>query len=298
VRTFIAVVVAVVVVATVGHGLFAWIWPQTRRDRVVRAFAAGRGLVLDEPGRAMAERLLMARRRGHFVGATVGSAAILGASWGVHELGLFRHWAAAIAGIALAVPIPQVAGTLGATAALRRAVPDAGDTRVAHVSAPSLDDFLPTLMRWYSVVLLAVSGLAVGVSLLVPASGPLLPIGRRGLVAGWLASACAVAAAELAARVVLRAPRPASSPAALAVQDEITGDLVAVVIAGALGPALVLGHAVSGIVPAAAGLSAWLGVFPVVAEGRRRRRVGQRLWRTPAAAGSAPRPPGAPGRAP
>jgi hypothetical protein len=62
------------------------------------------------------------------------------------------------------------------------------------------------------------------------------------------------------------------------VRDEIAGDLVVVVVAGAMGPAIVCAYVAQAIVPVAGGLASLLVAFPLVLEHRRRRRVRERLW--------------------
>ena len=295
------VLVTTVGVISVVGGVHAWLWPQARRDRVVRDFALKRGMVLDTEAALLAERLLVATRRGRFVGAELGIVAVGGAWWASRTLALDVSLGLAfVAGFALYQAIPQVTATLGAALAMRHAAPETGDRRVAHLPVPSLGDFLPPLMRWSPVALLAVSGVAVGVAVItwpvpIPAG---YSIGRRGLAAAWVVGLVAVAAAELAARVVVRMPRPATSAAALAVQDEITGDLATVIIVGALGPGLLLGLVASAVAPAAAVIGGWVVIVPALAEHRRRRRVRDRLWGMTVAHGSTVAPAGAREQAP
>lgn len=285
-NTGIVVLVTTVGVVAVAAGVHAWLWPQARRDRVVRDFAAKRGLGLDTEAALMAERLLVATRRGRFVGAELGIVAVGVAWWASRTLAVsVSPGLAFVAGFALYQVIPQVTATLGAALAMRRAAPETGDRRVAHLPVPSLGDFLPPLTRWFPVALLAMSGVAAGVAVLTgptPIPAP-FSIGGRGLAAAWVAGLVAVAASELAARVVVRMPRPATSAAALAVQDEITGDLVTVIIIGALGPGLLLGLVASAVAPAAAVIGCWVVAVPALAERRRRRQVRDRLWAVPAA---------------
>ena len=301
VDTFVVVVGTILVVETIGFGLYACVWPETRRQRLVWDFAAKRGLMLDAEATSLAERLLVASQRGRFLGASLGMAAMFGTWSATRSLAVGVSPGGAVwASFALCYVIPQVTGTFGAAFAGRRAAPDARDHRVAHLPAPSLGDYLPPLMRWSSAALLAASGVAVGTAILTwPSMEPTVPsIGRRSLAATWLACLVAVAATEVAARVVVRMPRPARSPAALAVQDEITGNLLVVVIHGVLGPGLVLGLLASAIGPAALMVGCWAVAVPALAEHRRRRRVRQQLWRVTPATGPTVSPHVAPEAAP
>lgn len=273
-------VVTIVGLSAVAGGMYAWIWPRSRRERVVHDFAAKRQLVLHGDAAGLAERLLVATRRGRFLGGQLGVVTVFGAWWATRTHAVGLSWGGVfVASSAAGFLLPQVTGTLGAALAARRAHPEDGAHRVAHVPAPSLDDYLPPLMRWYPAALLAVSGVAVAAVIVTwPHLAP-MSVGRRGLAGAWLASLAAIAATELAARAVVRMPRRAASPAALAVHDEITSDLVVVVIAGALGPGLLLGLVATAVAPAGFVAGCWLSLVPALAETRRRHRVRDRLWR-------------------
>lgn len=283
---FVSAVGGILMVELIAFGLHACLWPQTRRTRLVHSFAADRRLVLDPHAARLAERLLIAVRRGQFLGTTLGIAGV-GATWWATRSSAtgVSVGAGLIVGMALLPMIPQVAGTAGAVLASRNAAPSVGDRRVAHLRARSLEDLLPPLMRWYPVALLAASGVAVAGAILAGrASAPgAFAIGRRGMVAGWVACLVAVVVTELASRLVIAVPRTAASPAALAVQDEIASDLAVVVVHGALGSGLLLGVLASGIAPAAVVAGCWAGIVPAFVEHRRKRRVRERLWEVPAA---------------
>ena len=86
--------VAINAVITVVHGGFAWIWPRSRRDRVVRDFAASRSLVLDADAAALAERLLVAGRkgRGSASRSTSPPTPSVGAGWRSAGQSAWRRW--------------------------------------------------------------------------------------------------------------------------------------------------------------------------------------------------------------
>ena len=113
------------------------------------------------------------------------------------------------------------------------------------------------------------------------------PLGRRGLAIGWAVGVATVAATELAARILVRAPHAASTPAVLAVRDELMSDLVTVVLMGAVGPSLLCIFVAGRILPEAGLATAALVLLPLLLmETQRRRRVRERLW----AAGHRPGP--------
>ncbi|MFP3899593.1 MAG: hypothetical protein ACLFXM_01980 [Acidimicrobiia bacterium] len=173
-----------------------------------------------------------------------------------------------------------LAGALGTTLAIgrgARATP--GEPRVAHLRPPILDDYLPPMMRWWSAVVFALATGALGVYLAVGAQSPFAA--RRDIVVGWVVSAIGVVLTEGAGRLLVRSPQPAASPAALAVRDEIKGDLVSsTVVAGVPGPSLICGAVAGAVLPIGGWLAMALAVIPAVLERRRRRRVRERLWDT------------------
>jgi hypothetical protein len=262
-----------IVIGTAVSGL---VWPPRRRSRLVGDFVTGRALVLDPGSAALAERLLVAGRRGRFVGALLGATLGLVAFTTLADDSSSRN--ALFLGALVAVYVStQLAGVVGTVLAVRRAAPEEpGGERLAHLPSPSVADFLPPVMRWWSAAVLGASTLAIGLHLAAGADGP--GPGPRTLIIGWVVGAAGVVATEVAARLVARAPRPATSLADLAVRDEIAGDLVVVVVAGAMGPAIVCAYVAEAMVPVAGGLGALLVVVPAALEHRRRRRVRERLW--------------------
>jgi hypothetical protein len=277
--------------ATIVYAAQAFHWPPARRERIALDFAAPRHLVLDPVAGPLAERLLIAGRRGRFVAWMALASLGLGVFALVPSTRLLGLSVMAIA----AFVVPHSGAALGAALALRRAaVPasgsDAGD-RFAHLPAPSLTDYLPPLTRWWSVVVLGLATVGVGACLALGATPA--PGGRPVLLVGWAAAAVAVAVTELVVRVLVRTARTATTPAALAVSDEVTGDLAAVVLGMAMGPALLLVYVTDALVPSfpyLAPLVLLLAGAPYVEDKQRRRRVRERLWAAeppPSAAGAA-----------
>jgi hypothetical protein len=287
VNWFIGVVVAIVAGILAVQAVLAWRWPPDRRRILVGSFAGQRSLVLDAEAAALAERLLIAGRKGRFVGAGASVVVILGI-WLV--VGPRSGLVASTAFLVVHNAGGQVAAAVVSAVAMRRATRrDAGDgPRYAHLPPTSLDDVLPPLMRWWSVGLLGLAAVGVGACLALGVDVSL--VGRRDLVLGLAASAATVGAAEIAARFLARAPLSARSPAALAVCDEIRSDLASVVLAGMVGPLLLCGYLVTIVIPGA-GTAVFLLVLPIAAiEKQRRRRVRERLWAVPPL-GAGGRPP-------
>lgn len=252
----------------------ALVWTPTRRTHVVREFAATRSLVLDTDAAALAERLIIAGRRGRFAGALIAVAVSVGVFSVLDAPDRDLVFVGMLVG---GYVVAQLAASLGTALAMHRAAPaDRGQVRLAHLPTPSIDDFLPPVMRWWSVAALAVSTLALGAH--IGFGGLSYGLGSRSYAVGWAVGATGVAATELAGRLLVRAPQPAGSPTELAVRDEITSDQLAVVVAGAFGPTLICVHVVSAVVPVVGGLSGVLICLPAVMENQRRRRVRERLW--------------------
>lgn len=251
-----------------------------RRRRLGRDYAAARSIGLDPDASALAGRLVLAFRRGRYLGAVavlvagylvvIRPADLVNPGFGYMATLIAIHVGSSLVGTAAAAVAVRRAG---------RALP--GDVRVAHLRAPRLGDFLPPLLRWGPAATLGASTVAV-VAFLVTAPHP-APPSRAALVAAWAVSLAGVLAAEALAQVVIRAPRVATSQASLAVRDEITGDLAAVVTAGAFGPSLVCALVAAIAVPGAAGIGALLVVIPALLETRRRQHVRDRLWTAPSA---------------
>lgn len=271
---------------TIALAVQAFHWPPDRRHRIALDVAASRHLVLDPVAGPLAERLLIAGRRGRFVGM------IVVVALGVPVFALAPS-SRPLTFIALAIATQVVVNggaALGATLALRR-VATAGphaEERFAHLPTPTVTDYLPPLMRWWSVAVLGLATVGVAVCLTLGATLP--GRGRAPLVVGWAVAAAAVATTEFVVRVLVRTPRTASTPAALAVSDEVTGDLAAVVVGAAMGPALLLVYAAEALVPSfapIAPLSLALAGVPYILDSRRRRRVRERLWATDPAPGAA-----------
>ncbi len=270
-------IVALGVIVAVGLPLVGFV-SAARRERVGRDYAASRSIVLDPDAHALAGRLVLAVRRGRYIGAVVVLAA--GYLLVIRPADLmhpgFGH---------IATPVGMYVGsflagaTAGTVAVWRagRALP--GDVRVAHLRAPRLGDFLPPLLRWWPAVTLGSTTVAVA-AFLVTAPHP-APPSRAALVAGWAVSLAGVIAAEALAQIVIRAPRVATSHAALALRDEITGDLAAVVAAGAFGPTMVIASVAAAVNPAAEIAVVVLIALPAVLETRRRQHVRNGLWRAP-----------------
>ncbi|HEX6236555.1 MAG TPA: hypothetical protein VFZ68_05140 [Acidimicrobiales bacterium] len=269
---------ALAVPIVAGTTIYAWWWPPVRRQKLVRDLAASRSLVLDADAAALAERLLIAGHRGRHAGATIGG--LSGVS--VYSLWIDMRDAAGSPGMPLALftaifVAAALAGAVGTALAIRRAArATPGEPRLAHLRPPSLDDYLPPVMRWWSAVMFALATVALGVYVAVGAQSPFA--GRRELAVGWVISGMGVLLTEGAGRLLTRSPQPAASPAALAVRDEIKGEQMTVVVAGAYGPSLICAAVAGGAVPAASGVGFILFVLPWVTERQRRRRVRERLW--------------------
>jgi hypothetical protein len=265
-----------IVAAFAASGAFLCVWPQGRRRRLAQTFAAQRSLVLDDESTALAERILVAGRRGRFVGVTV----VLAVAGG--GLLLPGELPAGISTVAFVI-IPvgaNIAGTLTSALAIRRATNPSDDgRRYAHLPTPTLDDLVPPLMRWWSALVLGLA--TVGVAILLTLGGDADPLGRRGLALAWAISVVAVAATEVTARIVIRTPQPAASPTALALWDEVAAELASVVVAGAIAPILLCVFAASRILPEAGVVTFPAVMLPLLwMEFRRRRWVRDRLWRT------------------
>jgi len=249
-----------------------------RRRRLGRDYAATRSIVLEPDAYAVAGRLVLAFRRGRYVGAV----AVLAAGYliVIRPADLMHPGFGYLATlIAMHVGSFLVGTAAGAVAIWRAGRALAGDVRVAHLRAPRLGDFLPPLLRWWPAAMLTCSTAAVA-AFLVTAPHP-APPGRAALMAGWAVSLAGVLGAEGLAQIVIRAPRVAMSHGALAVRDEITGDLAAVVSAGAFGPGIVCAYVAGIAVPGAAGIGTLLVVIPALLETRRRQHVRNRLWTAP-----------------
>jgi hypothetical protein len=273
-------VVAVLAVS----GAFMYVWPQGRRTRLARRFAADRSLVLDAESTALAERILVAGRRGRFVGVLVVTA--VAGAFLLAPGELLAGWSSVVFVILPNIGA-SIAGTLMSALAIRRAsTPSRGGRRYAHLPTPTLDDLVPPLMRWWSALVLAHA--TVVVAIVLAFDGDAEPFGRRGLALGWAISVAAVVATELTARVVIRTPQTAASPTALALWDEVAAELASVVVAGAIAPILLCVFAASRILPEAGVATVGVVMLPLVwMEFRRRRWVRERLWRTPPPAGVA-----------
>lgn len=273
---FIGVVVAIVAGILTVQAVLAWRWPPDRRRILVGSFAGSRSLVLDAEAAALAERLLIAGRKGRFLGAVAAVAGMLGA-WLV--VGSMSGLVASTAFIVASNAGSQVAATVASALAMGRAARhDAGEgARYAHLPPTSLDDLLPPLMRWWSAGMLGLA--AVGIATCLVAGVDVAPLGRRELVVGLVIGAAAVVGTEVAARFLASAPLPARSPASLAVCDEIRSDLASVVVAGMIGPMFLCIFVAGRILPEAGAAAGLLLVLPIaMMEGQRRRRVRERLW--------------------
>ena len=288
---FIRTIVAVAAGGLAVVGVQAWRWPPARRRILVGAFAGSRSLVLDAEAAALAERLLIVGRKGRFVGVAAAVVAITGA---VLVLGETRSFAAPLAWIAVSNAGSQIAATLAAGVAMRRAG-CAAPRRGPPLRAPP-----PGLARRRPAAghALVVGGPARAGSRrhrpCLAAGVAVEPLSRRELAVSLALSAATVAAAELAARFLARAPLPAGSPAALAVCDEIRSDLATVVLAGMVGPMLLCIFVAGRILPEAGAATVVLLALPIaVMEQRRRRRVRERLWPVAASALGAGAGPGA-----
>lgn len=249
-----------------------------RRRRMGRSYAASRSIVLDPDASVFAGRLVLAFRRGRYVGAV--AVLVAGYLVVIRPADLMHPGFGYMATLISMHVGSFLVGTAAGAVAIRRAgraLP--GDLRVAHLRAPRLADFLPQLLRWWSAAMLAGSTVAV-VGFLVTAPHP-APPSRAAVVAGWAVSLAGVLAAEGLAQIVIRAPRVAMSHSALAVRDEITGDLAAVVVAGAFGPSIVLSYVAAVAAPSVAGVGSLLVVLPALLETRRRQHVRNRLWTAP-----------------
>src|SRR5690606_35551174 len=89
-----------------------------------------------------------------------------------------------LAAIWVATALAGAAGTALAIRPAARATP--GEPRVAHLRPPSLDDYLPPVMRWWPAVVFALATGALSVYLAAGAGSPFA--GARELDVGWVIS--------------------------------------------------------------------------------------------------------------
>jgi len=211
-----------VLVVVVPLGL---VWTAERRANLVRLFSLRHGLAVPPAAQPMAERLLVAQRRGGAAAFLVGFTAVCPAlylGWPSNERDGLGSLSALF--VMLAVFSLQWLGGAVAVVLAERPAPDA--PRVARLSEARLADYLPPALRWWGPGMLVVAGLVTAAYVASPPrrDGWISP---GGALAGLGLAVVVEGSSQVVARGLLHAPQPAEDAAGLAVRDVVKGELLA-----------------------------------------------------------------------
>lgn len=267
-------------VVAAGYVVFSWFqlgWTSTRRERLARSWLARHHLEADAETLPVAERLLVAQRRGQHVGWSIGFAGVLVFIY-VWPLGGGDGGLGGLMTPLVILPMFWLQALVGGIAVALAARPAPDAVRLARAPQPGFDDYAEPWRRWLGpVVMIPVTLLAVAHMVSSP---PDSWTTSGGAAVGLGLTVFAVASSELSLRYILRAPLPATTLTELRVHDSLKGETLSIVTSGIL-PVFVLGILFTERFPGLVGL--WpLGVAFAIAlvplESRRQRRMAERLW--------------------
>lgn len=253
------------------------VWRRRRRDRLARSWLSRHSLELEPEVLPVAERLLVAQRRGQHLGWSLGFAAVLAFIF----LGPFEESDGGLGGLMtplVILPMFWLQALVGgiAVAIAARPAPDA--PRLARAPLPGFDDYIEPWRRWLGpVVLIPVTVLAVA-HMASPPPESWTTGGGAGVGLGL--TIFAVGAGELTCRWLLRAPLPATTLSGLRLHDSLKGETLSIVTSGIL-PVFVLGILLTERFPHMVGIWPFGVIFALALlplENRRQKRMRERLW--------------------